>query len=118
MQGFRNHALALACCALLAGGIGMNATAATPAASSAKPAAGNAANPFFQPSTLPFGTFDFARLKDSDYVPAMEAGMITSDEPGIYREGEYGIRTESITLCVPAATWVWCATIAVRQNWP
>ncbi|MBQ6386809.1 MAG: aminopeptidase P family protein [Lachnospiraceae bacterium] len=32
--------------------------------------------------------------------PAMEAGMITSDEPGIYREGEYGIRTESIMLCV------------------
>ncbi|MDO4614760.1 MAG: aminopeptidase P family protein [Lachnospiraceae bacterium] len=28
-----------------------------------------------------------------------EPGMITSDEPGIYREGEYGIRTESIILC-------------------
>ena len=27
--------------------------------------------------------------------------MITSDEPGIYREGEYGIRTESIVLTVP-----------------
>lgn len=26
--------------------------------------------------------------------------MITSDEPGIYREGQYGIRIESITLTV------------------
>ena len=31
-----------------------------------------------------------------EFVP----GMITSDEPGIYREGEYGIRTESVLLCV------------------
>ena len=29
-----------------------------------------------------------------------EAGMVTSDEPGIYREGQYGIRTETILLCV------------------
>ncbi len=34
---------------------------------------------------------------DADIVP----GMITSDEPGIYRENRYGIRTESILLCVP-----------------
>ncbi len=34
---------------------------------------------------------------DAEFVP----GMITSDEPGIYREGKYGIRTESIVLCVP-----------------
>jgi Xaa-Pro aminopeptidase len=27
--------------------------------------------------------------------------MITSDEPGIYLEGRYGIRLETITLCVP-----------------
>ena len=26
-------------------------------------------------------------------------GMITSDEPGLYREGEYGIRHENILLC-------------------
>ena len=31
----------------------------------------------------------------------VEAGMVTSDEPGVYREGEYGIRTESILLAVP-----------------
>ena len=29
-----------------------------------------------------------------------EPGMITSNEPGIYREGEYGIRTESIVECL------------------
>jgi Xaa-Pro aminopeptidase len=26
-------------------------------------------------------------------------GMLTSDEPGIYREGQYGIRTENLLLC-------------------
>ena len=31
----------------------------------------------------------------------IEPGMVTSDEPGIYREGKYGIRTESIILAVP-----------------
>lgn len=29
-------------------------------------------------------------------------GMITSDEPGLYREGEYGIRCENLVLTVPA----------------
>lgn len=28
-------------------------------------------------------------------------GMVTSDEPGIYREGFYGIRHENMILCVP-----------------
>ena len=31
------------------------------------------------------------------------AGMIVSDEPGVYREGQYGIRIENLLLCVPAA---------------
>lgn len=30
---------------------------------------------------------------------ALEAGMITSDEPGVYAEGKFGIRHESLTLC-------------------
>lgn len=30
----------------------------------------------------------------------MEPGMITSDEPGLYLEGEYGIRLENLMLCV------------------
>ena len=31
-------------------------------------------------------------------------GMITSNEPGLYREGEYGIRCENLVLTVPAFT--------------
>ncbi len=31
-----------------------------------------------------------------------EAGMVTSDEPGLYLEGEFGIRTENLMLCVEA----------------
>lgn len=38
-----------------------------------------------------------------DYT-AFEPGMITSDEPGIYLEGKYGIRTETITECVEDRT--------------
>ena len=35
---------------------------------------------------------------------AFEPGMIVSDEPGVYKEGRYGIRTESILLCVERET--------------
>lgn len=35
---------------------------------------------------------------------AMEPGMITSIEPGIYRPGRWGIRIENLVLNVPAAT--------------
>lgn len=31
--------------------------------------------------------------------PKLEEGMITSDEPGLYLEGRYGIRTENELLC-------------------
>ena len=34
-----------------------------------------ASNPFAQPSTLPFQTPDFSRIKDTDYLPALLAGM-------------------------------------------
>ena len=44
---------------------------AAPAASASLPAS----NPFAQPSTLPFETPDFSRIKDSDYLPALLAGM-------------------------------------------
>lgn len=37
-------------------------------------------------------------LKNQPLMP----GMITSDEPGIYREGYHGIRHENMILCVPA----------------
>ena len=32
----------------------------------------------------------------------LEEGMITTDEPGVYLEGEYGIRTENELICVKA----------------
>jgi peptidyl-dipeptidase Dcp len=32
-------------------------------------------NPFYAPSTLPFGAPPFDRIKDTDYQPAIEAGM-------------------------------------------
>ncbi len=41
------------------------------------------------------------RLKDADgkIGTVFEEGMITSDEPGLYIEGEYGIRLENLVLC-------------------
>ncbi len=36
-------------------------------------------------------------IPDRDCI--LEEGMITSDEPGLYIEGKYGIRTESLLLC-------------------
>ena len=35
---------------------------------------------------------------------AMEPGMITSIEPGVYRPGRWGVRIENLVLNVPAAT--------------
>ena len=34
----------------------------------------------------------------------MMPGMITSNEPGLYREGVHGVRCENLVLCVPAMT--------------
>ncbi len=36
-------------------------------------------------------------MGDTPFVP----GMITSDEPGVYLEGEFGIRTENMIVCIP-----------------
>jgi peptidyl-dipeptidase Dcp len=43
----------------------------------AAPIAGHGAteNPFFQPSTLPFGAPPFNRITDADYLPAIQTGM-------------------------------------------
>ncbi len=38
----------------------------------------------------------------ADPHTAMEPGMITSDEPGIYRPGQWGVRIENLVLAVPA----------------
>jgi len=35
-----------------------------------------------------------------DMKTIMEPGMLTADEPAIYRPGEYGFRTENLILCV------------------
>ncbi len=35
---------------------------------------------------------------------AIEPGMVVSNEPGLYREGKYGIRTENMILCVEKKT--------------
>jgi Xaa-Pro aminopeptidase len=35
---------------------------------------------------------------------AMEPGMITSIEPGVYRTGRWGVRIENLVMNVPAAT--------------
>src|SRR4051795_2628649 len=66
---------------LLASAALMVATTAQPslaAPARAKPEATAtlpASNPFAQPSTLPFGTPDFSKIKDKDYLPALLAGM-------------------------------------------
>lgn len=33
-----------------------------------------------------------------EYEAVLEAGMLVTDEPGVYKEGEYGIRTENVLL--------------------
>jgi Xaa-Pro aminopeptidase len=35
---------------------------------------------------------------------ALEAGMVTSNEPGVYRAGQWGVRIENLLLTVPADT--------------
>lgn len=61
--------------ALLAGIPNMSLAADTAAPAEAEAAAFSDANPFAQPSTLPFGTPDFSNIEDADYQPAIEAGM-------------------------------------------
>jgi Xaa-Pro aminopeptidase len=38
-----------------------------------------------------------------DATMAMQPGMITSIEPGVYRPGRWGVRIENLVLNVPAA---------------
>jgi peptidyl-dipeptidase Dcp len=51
------------------------AAAAPTKASATASAALPASNPFAQPSTLPFQSPDFSKIKDGDYLPALLAGM-------------------------------------------
>lgn len=40
------------------------------------------------------------KLRPGDRSCVLEEGMITTDEPGIYLEGKFGIRTENELICV------------------
>jgi len=44
--------------------------------------------------------FRYKILKEPGQNAVLEEGMITSDEPGIYLTGKYGIRLENLILCV------------------
>lgn len=44
--------------------------------------------------------FRYKILNEPGQNVVLEEGMITSDEPGIYLEGKYGIRLENLILCV------------------
>jgi Xaa-Pro aminopeptidase len=41
-------------------------------------------------------------IRADENPTVLEVGMILSNEPGVYREGEYGIRTENLMLVVPS----------------
>ena len=63
---------------LLAGaalGVIVSPAVAAPAKKSSNAATLAASNPFAKPSTLPFQAPDFSKIKDSDYLPALLAGM-------------------------------------------
>lgn len=46
--------------------------------------------------------FRWRKLSGAKEEPALEEGMITTDEPGVYVEGKYGIRIENELLCKKA----------------
>lgn len=45
-------------------------------------------------------SFRYRPVKKRGYDCIIEEGMITSDEPGVYLEGEFGIRLENMIVCV------------------
>jgi peptidyl-dipeptidase Dcp len=64
--------------ALLLAGVALGVTITPAVAAPAKKSSTTtlpASNPFAKPSTLPFQTPDFSKIKDSDYLPALLAGM-------------------------------------------
>ena len=44
--------------------------------------------------------FRYRILPNPQLNPELRPGMITSDEPGVYLEGEFGIRLENLIVCV------------------
>jgi peptidyl-dipeptidase Dcp len=67
--------LLLASAAVALATIPQTSSAAPAKKSAAASATLSASNPFAKPSSLPFGTPDFSKIKDSDYLPALLAGM-------------------------------------------
>ncbi len=61
--------------ATAAAAVATSAAAAPAPRKAASSASLPASNPFAKPSTLPFQTPDFSKIKDSDYLPALLAGM-------------------------------------------
>jgi Xaa-Pro aminopeptidase len=45
------------------------------------------------------GPVSISPAAQSETANRLEPGMVISDEPAIYREGEYGIRTENLIVC-------------------
>lgn len=43
-------------------------------------------------------------IRQNMNAAGFKAGMVTSDEPGIYREGMHGVRHENLLLCVDAGS--------------
>ena len=54
--------------------------------------------------TKPVRAFSSISKVIPDAHMAMEPGMITSVEPGLYRPGQWGIRIENLVLAVPATS--------------
>ncbi len=46
--------------------------------------------------------FRYKKVPERDDQEKLVPGMITTIEPGVYKEGKYGIRIENNLLCVPA----------------
>lgn len=47
-------------------------------------------------------------IRLNENVTPLEVGMVTSNEPGIYYEGRYGIRCENLIVTVPAMKTEFC----------
>ena len=76
----RNLLLASAAVAMVT--VAQPALAAPAKSKAAASATLPASNPFAKPSTLPFQTPDFSTIKDSDYLPALLAGMAAAEARG------------------------------------